>query len=103
VINSSKHDSTLKKKHNAIAYHKAWESIAQKTIQIAKEVSKTNLAKVLTKPLPGIRLKQLIQHILYWVHFSWLSKFYLFHDYLFAGTDWVLAWHIPTYTWLHLP
>jgi hypothetical protein len=23
VINSSKHDSTLKKKHNAIAYHKA--------------------------------------------------------------------------------
>jgi hypothetical protein len=66
VDNSSKSESTLKKKHNAIAYHKVRESIAQGRIRIAQESSETNLvADVLTKPLPGPRMKQLIHHILY--------------------------------------
>ena len=44
--------STLKKKHNAIAYHSTREAVAAGTIQVTKEDGKTNLAGVLTKPLP---------------------------------------------------
>ncbi len=65
VTNSARPESTLKKKHNAIAYHKVREAIAQGTIWIAKEPGETNLADILTKPLPGPRMKALIQHILY--------------------------------------
>jgi hypothetical protein len=64
VTSSAKPESTLKEKHNAIAYHKVRESIAQGTIRIAKEPGETNLADILTKPLPGPRMKMLIQHIL---------------------------------------
>jgi hypothetical protein len=65
VTSSAKPESTLKKKHNAISYHKVQESIAQGMIRIAKEPGETNLADILTKPLPGPRMKMLIQHILY--------------------------------------
>jgi hypothetical protein len=65
VTSSTKPESTLKKKHNAIAYHKVREAVAQGTIRIAKEPGLTNLADILTKPLPGPRMRQLIQHILY--------------------------------------
>jgi hypothetical protein len=65
VANCTIPESTLKKKHNAIAYHKVREAVAQGTIQIAKEDSKTNLADILTKPLPGPRMKDLLSHILY--------------------------------------
>lgn len=58
VTNSIRPESTLKKKHNAIAYHKVIEAIAQGTIRIAKEPGET-------KPLPGPRMRTLIQHILY--------------------------------------
>jgi hypothetical protein len=65
VTNCTKPESTLKKKHNSIAYHKVRESVAQGTIRITKENGETNLADVLTKPLAGPRLKELIQYILY--------------------------------------
>ncbi len=65
VTNSIRPESTLKKKHNAIAYHKVREAIAQGTIRIAKEPGETNLADILTKPLPGPRMRTFIQHILY--------------------------------------
>ena len=45
-------ESTLKKKHNSIAYHRAREAVAAGTIRVTKEDGKTNLADVLTKPLP---------------------------------------------------
>jgi hypothetical protein len=45
-------ESTLKKKHNAIAYHRAREAVAAGTIRVAKEDGVTNLADVLTKLLP---------------------------------------------------
>lgn len=35
VTNSTVPDSTLKKKHNAIAYHRVWEAVAAGTIWIA--------------------------------------------------------------------
>jgi hypothetical protein len=45
-------ESTLKKKHNSIAYHHIREAVAAGTIQVTKEDEKTNLADVLTKLLP---------------------------------------------------
>lgn len=65
VTNSSTPESTLKKKHNAIAYHRTREAIAAGTIQIAHEDGLTNLADILTKCLPGPRLRTLIQRILW--------------------------------------
>ena len=45
-------ESTLKKKHNSIAYHRVHESVVAGTIRVTKEDGKTNLADVLTKLLP---------------------------------------------------
>jgi hypothetical protein len=45
-------ESTLKKKHNSIAYHRTREAVAAGTIRVTKEDGKTNLADVLTKLLP---------------------------------------------------
>ena len=47
-------ESTSKKKHNAIAYHRTREAVAAGTIKVTKEDGKTNLADVLTKPLPQV-------------------------------------------------
>jgi hypothetical protein len=65
VINASQPEATLKKKHNAIAYHRVREAAAAGTIQIAKEDSATNIADMLTKPLSGPRLKDLCSRVLY--------------------------------------
>ncbi len=65
VTNSTKPESELCKKHNAIAYHKVREAVAQGILRIAKEDGKTNLADILTKPLSGSRMKELLHHILY--------------------------------------
>jgi hypothetical protein len=65
VQNSSNPESTLKKKHNAIAYHRTREAIAAGTIRMAKEDGMTNLADILTKLMPGPRLKALISRILW--------------------------------------
>jgi hypothetical protein len=65
VTNCTYPESTLKKKHNAIAHHKVRETVADNVIQIAKEDTKTSLADLLTKVLPGPRLKDLLYHLLY--------------------------------------
>ena len=65
VRNSTMPESTLKKKHVAICYHRVREACALGMIQIAKEDGATNLADVLTKSLPGPRLRDLIGRILY--------------------------------------
>jgi hypothetical protein len=65
VANSTKPESTLKKKHNANAYHCVREAAAIGTIRIAKEDGKTNLADMLTKPLAGPRLNKLCRHDLF--------------------------------------
>ena len=65
IKNSSNPESTLKKKHNAIAYHRTREAIAAGTIRMAKEDGQTNLADILTKLMPGPRLKTLISRILW--------------------------------------
>jgi hypothetical protein len=65
VLNSTVPSSMLKKKHNAISYHKVRESIAAGSIRVAKEPTESNLADILTKPLAGPRFKKLISHILF--------------------------------------
>ena len=47
-------ESTLKKKRNAIAYYQTREAVAAGTIRVTKEDGKTNLADILTKPLPQV-------------------------------------------------
>jgi hypothetical protein len=51
VTNSTIPTSTLKKKHNSIAYHRVREAIAAKILQVAKVHTSENLADLLTKPL----------------------------------------------------
>ena len=50
--NASFADSTLKKKHNSIAYHKVRESVAAGICYVIKEDTGSNLADILTKSLP---------------------------------------------------
>jgi hypothetical protein len=47
-------ESTLKKKHNAIVYHRTREAVPAGTIRVTKEDgNKTNLADILTEPFPS--------------------------------------------------
>ena len=63
--NATRPESTLKKKHNAIACHKVREAVAAGIVRIAWEDGRFNLADVLTKSMPGPKLKQLIGCILH--------------------------------------
>ncbi len=65
VKNSTKPESTLKKKHHAITYHRVREAHAAGIVRIAKEDGETNLADVQTKCLPGPRLRQLCSRVLW--------------------------------------
>jgi hypothetical protein len=58
-------ESTLKKKHNAIAYHRAREAVVAGTIQVTKEDGKAKLADVLTKPLSQITREYLCNMFMY--------------------------------------
>lgn len=63
--NSSIAASTLKKKHNSIAYHKVRECVASNTLIIYKEESGSNLADILTKSLAKaqrVYLRERIMH-----------------------------------------
>ena len=52
VLNTTVPSSQLKKKHNAIAYHRVREAIAAKMVRLAHIPSVNNVADILTKPLP---------------------------------------------------
>jgi hypothetical protein len=58
-------ESTLKKKHNSIAHHRACEAVAAGTIRLTKEDGKTNLADVLTKLLPQATKEFLCDRFMY--------------------------------------
>jgi hypothetical protein len=51
VKHSTLPSSSLKKKHNAIAYHKVKEAIAAGIVKVAHVKSKDNRADILTKAL----------------------------------------------------
>jgi hypothetical protein len=65
VKNSTAPESTLKKHHNAIAYHgAAREAQAMGIICVAWESGNTQIGDLLTKLMPGPRLKELIGYVL---------------------------------------
>ena len=53
-------ESTLSKKHNAIAYHRVQEWVAMGTVRVTHEDGATNLADILTKPLATPRHKEFL-------------------------------------------
>ena len=63
--NATVPESTLKKKHCAIAYHRTREAIAAGIVRIAWESGDTNLADLLTKLMPRPRLHELAKRILW--------------------------------------
>jgi hypothetical protein len=65
VKNSSMPESTLKKRHNAIAYHHCREAQGAGIICFAFEPGKTNITDLFTKLLPAPRLKELVQMVLW--------------------------------------
>jgi hypothetical protein len=65
VKNTTQPESTLKKKHNDIAYHRFREAQAAGTIRTTKEDGESDLADILTKCLPGPRLRELCGYILW--------------------------------------
>ena len=58
-------DSTLKKKHTTICYHRAREAVAACTMWVAKEGTATNLADLFTKPLMDSRRAFLLDRFTY--------------------------------------
>ena len=48
-------ESTLKKKHHSIAYHRCREAVAARTVRVAKQGTEKNLANLFTKVLTAAR------------------------------------------------
>ncbi len=65
ILNTSVPSSMLKKKHNAIAYHRVRECIAAGIIRSGYTKSDDNLSDVLTKPLDGPQLHKLVKPFLF--------------------------------------
>ena len=65
ISNSSLAESTLKKKHLSVSYHKTRECGAKGAVRIGYESTDTNLADTCTKVLTGSNKCEKIQHILY--------------------------------------
>jgi hypothetical protein len=63
IQNCSISSSQLKKKHNAIAYHKIRESVAAEVIQLAHVSSEDNIADICTKALNGPKLHGLMKSL----------------------------------------
>jgi hypothetical protein len=65
VVKSSQWaESSLKKKHCSIAYHRVREAIAAEKVLVYYESTDTNLADLLTKPLSAGKRRPLVQAIL---------------------------------------
>ena len=63
--NASQPDSTLKKKHMSICYHRCREAVACRMIRIAKEGTLTNLSDLFTKPLTRFTRENLLDCFTY--------------------------------------
>jgi len=64
VVHNAQHpESTLKKKHISISFHKIREAVAAGVVEIHKIGTNENLADVLTKPLNGVRTNALTNKI----------------------------------------
>ena len=65
VKKTTRPESTLKKKHNEIAYYQTREAKAAGIVRISKEDGETNIADLFTKLLAGPRLRDLAGRILW--------------------------------------
>ena len=65
ILNTTVPSSQLKKKHNAIAYHRVREAIAAKILTLQHIPSTENIADVLTKPLPVNTFYHLLEPVLF--------------------------------------
>ena len=65
VLNVTVPSSQLKKKHNAIAFHRIREAHVAKIPTMAHCESERNIADVLTKPLPGPRFMELVKRFIF--------------------------------------
>jgi hypothetical protein len=61
VLNTTVPSSVLKKKHNAIAYHRVREAIAARMMRFAYIKSEENVSDVLTKPLSNEKFHYLMK------------------------------------------
>ncbi|KAI2504183.1 Reverse transcriptase (RNA-dependent DNA polymerase) [Fragilaria crotonensis] len=66
VVTNTRPEATLTKKHAAINFHRVRAAIAAGTIKVAKEGTQTNLADILTKVMPGPKMKELLEHTILW-------------------------------------
>ena len=58
-------ESTLKRKHHSIAYHRCREAVAAGTIRVAKQGTRKNLADLFTKVLTAARRQFLLERFTY--------------------------------------
>ena len=58
-------ESTLKKKHHSISYHRCREAVAAGTMRVAKQGTEKNLADLFTKVLTGNRRQFLLERFTY--------------------------------------
>jgi hypothetical protein len=65
VRNTTTPESTLKKKHNAICYHRVREAEAAEYVRIGKIAGKRNLADICTKPIYGVQRRILLRRLLW--------------------------------------
>jgi hypothetical protein len=65
VLNSTVPSSVLKKKHNAIAYHRVREAIAARIIRFAYNKSEEHVSDVLKKPLSNEKFHYLMKRWLF--------------------------------------
>ena len=73
IKNTTLPSSTLKKKHNAIAYHKVREAVAAGIVRLAYVKSEMNRSDILTKPLGSHNMYQLTRGILF-EHFTSVNQ-----------------------------
>jgi hypothetical protein len=66
VLNTSVPSSVLKKKHDAIVYHRVREAIAARVIRFEYIKSEDNVSDVLTNPLSNEKFHYLMK--------GWLSR-----------------------------
>jgi RPA family protein len=65
VMQSTRPESALKKKHQILAYHLVCEAQAANIMSVSKESGKTNLADIATKLCTGPVLRELSSHLLW--------------------------------------
>ena len=65
VINAQFPTSSLKKKHNVVAYHKVREAVAAGITRVGHIKGEHNLADILTKPLGPKHHYELLKHVMF--------------------------------------